>query len=45
MLAEVIVGVNKYKPKTKESVEVRSIDNRSVRESQVWLGKGGKKIA
>ncbi len=33
--ADVIVGVNKYRPKAEEPVEVREIDNTAVRESQI----------
>ncbi|BBK35578.1 methylmalonyl-CoA mutase [Allostella sp. ATCC 35155] len=33
--AEVIVGVNKYRPETVETVDVLSIDNTRVRESQI----------
>ncbi len=32
---EVIVGVNKYQPKSEQAVEVRDIDNAAVREAQV----------
>ncbi len=32
---ETIVGVNKYKPATDEQIDVRVVDNRAVRESQV----------
>jgi methylmalonyl-CoA mutase len=35
--AEVIVGVNKYRLKEAATVEVRSIDNDAVRESQVII--------
>eukprot|EP01100_Stratorugosa_tubuloviscum_P015574 TRINITY_DN902_c0_g4_i1.p1 TRINITY_DN902_c0_g4~~TRINITY_DN902_c0_g4_i1.p1 ORF type:complete len:760 (-),score=374.01 TRINITY_DN902_c0_g4_i1:74-2308(-) len=34
---EVIVGVNKYKLKNEEAVEVRQIDNSAVRESQIQM--------
>ena len=33
--ADVIVGVNKYKPKKADAVEVREVDNVAVRDSQV----------
>ena len=33
--ADVVVGVNKYKPRTEEAVDVLSIDNSAVREEQV----------
>jgi methylmalonyl-CoA mutase len=33
--ADVIVGVNKYKPKKDDHVEIREVDNLAVRESQV----------
>ncbi|WP_374440883.1 methylmalonyl-CoA mutase [Stella sp.] len=33
--AEVIVGVNKYRPETAETVDVLSIDNTKVREAQI----------
>jgi methylmalonyl-CoA mutase N-terminal domain/subunit len=36
-LAEVIVGVNKYRLKEAQTVDVLSIDNKAVRESQVRL--------
>ncbi len=32
---EVIVGVNKYRPEVDEPIEVREVDNRAVRESQI----------
>lgn len=32
---EVIVGVNKYQPKTNEGIEIRTIDNTAVRNAQV----------
>jgi methylmalonyl-CoA mutase len=32
---DVIVGVNKYKPADEEDIEVREVDNRAVRESQL----------
>jgi methylmalonyl-CoA mutase len=32
---EVVVGVNKYKPKTDDKPEIRDVDNAQVRESQV----------
>jgi methylmalonyl-CoA mutase len=33
--SEVIVGVNKYRPETEDSVEIRAIDNQAVRAAQV----------
>ena len=33
--AEVIVGVNKYRPAEEQSIEVREVDNRAVREAQL----------
>jgi methylmalonyl-CoA mutase len=35
--ADVIVGVNKYKPKTTDPIEVRDVDNVRVREGQIAL--------
>jgi len=35
--ADVIVGVNKYKPKTTDPIEVREVDNVRVREGQIAL--------
>jgi methylmalonyl-CoA mutase len=35
--ADVIVGVNKYKPKTTDPIEVRDVDNLRVREGQIAL--------
>ena len=32
---DVILGVNKYKPKQEEGIEIREIDNSAVRESQI----------
>jgi methylmalonyl-CoA mutase len=32
---EVVVGVNKYQPKSEENVEVRDVDNAAVREQQI----------
>jgi methylmalonyl-CoA mutase len=32
---EVVVGVNKYQPKSEEAVEVRDVDNTKVREQQI----------